>query len=178
MLVPLTAIVAIEGTPEERRTAGSQPGCATSSASRTSSSPPATCEAAVNFRARERSGRTHLAAIGPILGTGMLALLPMACQRGAAARHLGHGMAERDGCAAVLPILPERRHGEGRARALDSYEVSTPTKAELPVRGCRYRRPRVVCQPPGAALLESAARPWLLATIGRVRADVEVASKP
>ncbi len=82
VLVPLTGFVALEGTSQKNGAL-----LAASQVRDVAFKPEvldtaATPEAAVTAWAREMGGRTPLAVIGPILGTQMLALLPLARERG------------------------------------------------------------------------------------------------
>lgn len=81
VLVPLTGFVALEGTSQKNGAllAASQVRDVTFKPEVLDTA--ATPEAAVNAWAREMSGRTPLAVVGPILGTQMLALLPLAHER-------------------------------------------------------------------------------------------------
>ena len=81
VLVPLTGFVALEGTSQRNGAllAASQVRDVTFKPDVLDTA--ATPEAAVNAWARTMGGRTPLAVIGPILGTQMLALLPLARER-------------------------------------------------------------------------------------------------
>ena len=81
VLVPLTGFVALEGTSQKNGAllAASQVRDVTFKPDVLDTA--ATPEAAVNAWARTMGGRTPLAVIGPILGTQMLALLPLARER-------------------------------------------------------------------------------------------------
>ncbi len=81
VLVPLTGFVALEGTSQRNGAllAASQVRDVTFKPDVLDTA--ATPEAAVNAWARAMGGRTPLAVIGPILGTQMLALLPLAKER-------------------------------------------------------------------------------------------------
>ena len=75
-------------------------------------------------------GRTPLAVIGlAILGTQMLALMPLARERDVPLLTIsGTARLERDGRAAVLPLLlSERHHGEGGPCALCGRRSSAPS---------------------------------------------------
>jgi branched-chain amino acid transport system substrate-binding protein len=81
VLVPLTGFVALEGTSQKNGAllAASQVRDVTFKPEVLDTA--ATPEAAVNAWAREIGSRTPLAVVGPILGTQMLALLPLARER-------------------------------------------------------------------------------------------------
>ena len=148
VLVPLTGFVALEGTSQRNGAL-----LAASQIRDVAFKPevldtPSTPEAAVtawDARGRPATTARRHRADPRHADAGAAAARPGA--RRAAAHHLRHRTAGRDGQSVVLPLLPERRHGEGGACALRRGEARRQAAGrDLPEHRLRPVGPRAAAK--------------------------------
>ena len=120
VLVPLTGFLAAEGASQRNGALlalrNPPPGVAPRFAVTDTATSP---EGAVNALERALSAGPVAAVVAPILGTQMLAMLPIAPRRqGAAGDDVGHRVDHGTGQSLRVPLLPGRFRGEAGAGAL------------------------------------------------------------